>query len=65
MLGYVIVSFEDREMVSGFIAVLVPIQMGPPRRELVLICPKCQSRIPVNSKFCLECGADLRPKKVS
>jgi len=52
-------------MVSGFIAVFVPIQMWPPRREVVLICPKCQSRIPVDSKFCLECGADLRPKKVS
>lgn len=59
------VFLGDSEMVSGFIAVFVPIQVLPQRREVVLICPKCHSRIPVSSKFCLECGADLRPKKVS
>jgi ribosomal protein L40E len=50
-------------MMFGFVAVLVPILPSPPCREVVLICPRCQSRIPVASKFCPECGADLRPKK--
>jgi hypothetical protein len=30
--------------------------------KVVAICPKCKNRIPLNSKFCPECGADLRPK---
>jgi len=49
-------------MTLGIIAVFVPIQTSP-YRPVVLICPKCQTRIPVSSKFCPECGADLQPKK--
>ena len=30
----------------------------------VAICPKCKARIPVDAKFCAECGTDLRPKTV-
>lgn len=52
-------------MMFGFVAVFVPFQASLPCGEVVLICPECQSRIPVSSKFCLECGADLRPKKLS
>jgi ribosomal protein L40E len=29
-------------------------------RPAVLICPKCQARIPASAKFCPEYGADLR-----
>ena len=31
--------------------------------KTVAICPKCKNRISINSKFCPECGLDLRPKK--
>jgi rRNA maturation endonuclease Nob1 len=51
-------------MIFGIVAVFVPIYK-PAERQFVLICPKCQSRIPVSSKFCPECGADLRPKELS
>jgi hypothetical protein len=27
---------------------------------VLAICPECKSRIPSNSKYCLECGADLQ-----
>lgn len=50
-------------MVFGIIAVFVPIPM-PAKRLVVLICPKCQARIPVCSKFCPECGVDLRHQSV-
>jgi len=46
-------------MVVGLIAVFVPISK-PVERPVVLICPKCHARIPVCSKFCPECGLDLR-----
>ena len=37
---------------------------SPSQEQIVLaICPECKSRIPVESKFCLECGTDLQPKK--
>ena len=46
-------------MVFGIIAVYVPIPT-PVDRLVLLICPKCQVLIPVSSKFCPECGVDLR-----
>jgi predicted amidophosphoribosyltransferase len=46
-------------MILGIIAVFVPIYK-PVEKLVVLICPKCQARIPVCSKFCPECGDDLR-----
>ena len=46
-------------MMLGIIAVYVPIPT-PAERLVVLICPKCQARIPVSSKFCPECGVDLK-----
>jgi len=50
-------------MVIGLIAVFVLIykKVG---ELVVLICPKCQTRIPVCSKFCQECGLDLRQQSV-
>jgi len=58
-----IVFIEGKKMIFGIIAVFVPIQL--PYRPVVLICPRCQTRISVSSKFCPECGADLRPKQLS
>jgi len=26
------------------------------------ICPRCNSRIPSDSKYCLECGSDIKPR---
>ena len=46
-------------MVFGIIAVYVPIPTLA-ERLVVLICPKCQAHIPISSKFCPECGVDLR-----
>ena len=51
-------------MVLGVIAVIVPIPASSPSR-IYLICPKCNSHISVDCKFCPECGADLRPRKAS
>jgi len=34
-----------------------------PSAQVVAICPKCKTRISVDSKFCPTCGADLRPKR--
>jgi ribosomal protein L40E len=48
-------------MMFGIIAVYVPIPT-PVDRLVVLFCPNCQARIPVSSKFCPECGVDLRQK---
>lgn len=32
----------------------------PPSPTVLAICPQCKSRVPSNSKYCLECGADLQ-----
>jgi len=33
-----------------------------PHSPMILaICPQCKSRIPSDSKYCLECGTDLQP----
>lgn len=37
-------------------------QSSPQKQVLLAICPSCKSRIPVTSKFCPECGEDLKPK---
>lgn len=51
-------------IIVGFVLAVVPVYAPAPRQQqVVLICPKCHSHIPVNCKFCPECGADLRPKK--
>jgi hypothetical protein len=31
------------------------------RTKILAICPECKNRIPSNSKFCPECGANLQP----
>jgi len=31
---------------------------------ILAICPQCKSRIPSDSKYCLECGADLSRAEV-
>lgn len=39
---------------------------SPPQEPTVLaICPQCKSRIPSESKFCLECGTNLQSKKTT
>jgi len=32
---------------------------------VLAICPQCKNRIPSKSKFCPECGTDLRPNKTT
>lgn len=33
--------------------------------KVLAICPKCGAQIPADSKFCTECGANLKPRKRS
>ncbi|MGQ9641184.1 MAG: zinc-ribbon domain-containing protein [Candidatus Bathycorpusculaceae bacterium] len=49
-------------MIYGIIVAIIPIPKPTPR-QVLLICPKCKTRIPATSKFCPECGTDLRPKQ--
>jgi uncharacterized protein YlaI len=35
-----------------------------PSPVVLAICPECKSRIPAESKYCLECGADLQSKTI-
>lgn len=45
-------------------AVIIKEGERKPEKALVLaICPNCYERIPLNSKFCPECGARVKPKK--
>jgi hypothetical protein len=30
--------------------------------KTLAICPECKSRVPSESKYCLECGTDLQPQ---
>jgi hypothetical protein len=34
----------------------------PQKPVVVAFCPQCKSRIPLESKFCLECGTSLQPE---
>jgi predicted amidophosphoribosyltransferase len=37
-------------------------QTVPEDTVVVAICPECKNRIPSTTKFCPECGTDLRPQ---
>jgi uncharacterized membrane protein len=36
-----------------------------PMAQILAICPHCKNRIPSESKYCLECGTNLQPKKTT
>lgn len=40
-----------------------PDEKEKPKTEVLAICPECKTRIPSSTKFCPECGADLRKKR--
>lgn len=45
-------------------AVIIKEEEHQPEATLILaICPECYERIPLNSKFCPECGARLKRQK--
>ncbi|MGC8816213.1 MAG: zinc-ribbon domain-containing protein [Candidatus Hadarchaeum sp.] len=45
-------------------AVIIKEGEKKPEAALILaICPECHERIPLDSKFCPECGTRLKPKK--
>ncbi len=33
-----------------------------PIQTTLAICPTCKARVPVDTNFCSQCGADLKPK---
>jgi ribosomal protein L40E len=39
----------------------IKIQSTPPRQQLIMVCPRCRSRISPDVNFCPRCGTDLRP----
>lgn len=43
----------------------IPLQVPTPQtpHKIMAICPKCKARVPLETKFCPECGANLIPKK--
>ena len=52
----------------GFVVLIAGLATSPPEKRrprqptrVLLVCPNCKARIPSTSKFCPECGADLRP----
>ncbi len=64
LIGGVISLFATRATSSaaaaGRFEPAQPRVQAPP----LAICPMCKARIPVDAKFCAECGADLRPKTI-
>lgn len=38
-----------------------PFQPIPQQQIMIMICPKCRSRITTDVNFCPRCGIDLRP----
>ena len=41
------------------------VQQAPfaaPVQNTVAICPTCKARVPAETNFCSQCGADLKPK---
>ncbi len=49
---------------AGGVTSLFATRAPSPGAVALGICPKCKARIPVDAKFCAECGADLKPKTV-
>jgi hypothetical protein len=41
-------------------AIKTAIGKNMPSPTILAICPNCKSRIPSDSKYCLECGTDVR-----
>ncbi|MGD8506353.1 MAG: SPFH domain-containing protein [Candidatus Bathyarchaeota archaeon] len=39
--------------------IMTPTGPAPTPAAAIMICPKCNARIPVTSKFCLECGGEI------
>lgn len=54
------------ELVRGIKAKELPppqtviVQQQPAEPKVLLVCPKCKARVPSDSKFCPECGEDLK-----
>lgn len=38
--------------------------LPPTETKVFAICPNCKARVPEESKYCSECGTDLKPKAV-
>jgi len=49
-------------MILGIVVAVVVPAPTVKQIQLLLICPKCHARIPVESNFCPQCGTDLRLK---
>ncbi len=50
-------------LVGGIIS-LFATRAPSPTAAASATCPRCKSMVPMDAKFCAECGADLRPKTV-
>jgi len=61
--GLVLDHQVDETLAQAKAGVPTPPRSPPQEPTVLAICPKCKSRIPSKSKFCLECGTDLQPKK--
>ncbi len=64
VLSIVLFVLIQREKHPKELKTIRQLPPSPPQAPIVLaICPECKNRIPSESKFCLECGANLQPKK--
>ena len=64
LIGGVISLFATR--VPSSAAAAGRLEPGQPQVQAgtLAICPTCKARIPVDARFCAECGTDLRRKTV-
>lgn len=68
-IGNLYFLWKAAEIISGHektLGAAEPEHQAPPQQASVpvlAICPKCHARISADTKFCTECGANLKPKK--
>jgi ribosomal protein L40E len=63
--GTVLDHQVDEALAKAKAGAPAPLPSAPQEPMVLAICPQCKSRIPPESKFCLECGTNLQPKKTA
>ncbi|MDH5376359.1 MAG: hypothetical protein OEZ21_11750 [Candidatus Bathyarchaeota archaeon] len=66
VVGSIVLDHQvDKALARAKAGTPAPLPSSLQEPTVLAICPQCKSRIPSESKFCLECGTNLQSKKTT